>query len=140
MVGDPPLGKVVGAHPLGTVAAADLTFAFRRAFGLHERPLAVEKPGPEHLQRLGLVLVLGLLILLLDDDAGRDVGDANGGIRGVHRLAARPLRAEHIDTQILLVDLDIHLFGLRQHRHGRRRGVNAALGLGFGHALDPVDA
>src|SRR6185437_1967864 len=37
-------------------------------------------------------------------------------------------------------DLVVDVLGRGQHRHGRRRSVDAALGLGLGHALDAVGA
>ena len=51
-----------------------------------------------------------------------------------------PCDAHRFDLQILLVDVDVDLLGLRQH--GDRRGgrVDAALRLGFRHALDAVHA
>ena len=38
------------------------------------------------------------------------------------------------------MDGDVHLFGLGHYGHGASRGVDAALGFGLGHALDPMDA
>ena len=40
----------------------------------------------------------------------------------------------------LRLDLDIDLLGLGQHGDGRGGGVDATLGLGGGHPLDPVHA
>ena len=68
------------------------------------------------------------------------VGDAHRRVGGVHRLAARSGRPVHVDLQVLGTDLDVHLLGLRQHGHGRRRRVQPSLGLGDGHALHAVDA
>ena len=51
-----------------------------------------------------------------------------------------PGRAVDVDLQVVLVDLDVDLLGLRQHGDRRRRGVDAALRLGLGHALDAVRA
>ena len=51
-----------------------------------------------------------------------------------------PRRPEDVDAQILLVDLDIDFLGLRQHRDGRRRGMDAALRLGLRHALHAMHA
>ena len=71
---------------------------------------------------------------------GRDVGDAHRRIGGVHRLPARPRRAVDIDAQILVLDLDIDILGLGQHRDGRCGRVDAALGFSGRHALHPVHA
>ena len=67
-------------------------------------------------------------------------GEPDGGIRRVDALTARSARAEGVDPQILLVDLDIHLFGLRQHGHRGRRGVDASARFGRRHALHAVHA
>jgi hypothetical protein len=66
------------------------------------------------------------------------VRDPDGGIGGVHALAARTAGAIHIYLEISRVDLDLHILGLGQDGHGRRRGVYAALTLGLGYPLDPV--
>ena len=51
-----------------------------------------------------------------------------------------PGGAVDVDLQVVRVDLDVDLLGLGQHRDGRRGGVDAALGLGLGHALHAVRA
>ena len=66
------------------------------------------------------------------------MGDAHGAIGGVDRLSAGTAGAEHVDSQILVVDLDVDFFGLGQHRHGRGRGMDAPLRLGLRHALHAV--
>ena len=38
------------------------------------------------------------------------------------------------------IDLHIHLFHLRQHRHGGSGGVDSSAGFGFRHSLHPMDA
>ncbi len=68
------------------------------------------------------------------------MGDPDRAVGGVDRLAAGTAGAEHVDAQILVVDLDVDLLGLGQHRHGRRRGVDAALRLGLRHALHAMHA
>ena len=45
-----------------------------------------------------------------------------------------------VDAQVPRVDLDLDVLGLGQHGDGRRRRVDAALGLGCGHALHAVHA
>ena len=51
-----------------------------------------------------------------------------------------PLRPHGVDLQVRIVDGDVDLLGLGQHRHGGGRGVDAAGGFRIGHALDAVDA
>ena len=51
-----------------------------------------------------------------------------------------PGRAEHVDAQVVLVDLDLGLLGLGRDQHAGGRGVDAALRLGGRHPLHPVHA
>ena len=66
--------------------------------------------------------------------------DPDRAVGGVDRLPARTAGAEHVDAQILVLDLDVDLFGLGQHRDGRGRGMDAALRLGRRHALNAMHA
>ena len=66
--------------------------------------------------------------------------DAHRRVRRVDRLPAVPARVEHIDTDVVRGDLHIHFLCLGEHRHRRRRGVDAPLRLGLGYALHPVYA
>ena len=69
------------------------------------------------------VLVLRALVLALHDDAGRNVRDADRGLRLVDVLAAGAARAEHVDAQIrgIQLDLDVVLdLGRHEHRGERR--------------------
>ena len=51
-----------------------------------------------------------------------------------------PGRAEDVDAQVVRVDLDVDLLGLRQHEHAGGGGVDAALRLGGRHPLHAVHA
>src|SRR5207245_6213985 len=134
------LGEVVGADLLRPVARADLsaTLPGARCFLLRQHP--VEQPRAQHLQGLDLVLQLALLILALHHQAARQVRDAHRTVGRVDTLTTRPARAEHVDPQVLLLDLDVHLLRLWEHcdRGGRR--VPPALRLGFRYALHAVYA
>src|SRR3546814_20349042 len=66
--------------------------------------------------------------------------DADRRIGGVDVLPARSARAVDIDLEVAVVDRDVDLLGLGQHRDGRGAGVDAALAFGRGDALDAVDA
>ena len=55
------------------------------------------------------VLFLTAFILTLHDDAGRQVGDANGGIVLLHVLAACAPGPVGINAQIRFVDLDVDI-------------------------------
>src|SRR5690606_5219029 len=61
----------------------------------------------QHLHRRGLVLELTALVLTGDDDACRLVGNTDCRTRLVDMLATRARRAVHVDTQVLLLYLDI---------------------------------
>ena len=61
----------------------------------------------QDLHRHRLVLVLRALVLTGDDDAGREVRQAHGGVGLVDVLAAGAARAVGVDAQVLVVDLDL---------------------------------
>jgi hypothetical protein len=93
-----------------------------------------------HLEGLGLVLDLRALVLALHDEAARTVEDLHRAVGRVDALSAWSSGGRDRDLEIFVVDLDVHLVGLGEHGHGRRRGVDAALALGGGHALHAVHA
>ena len=68
------------------------------------------------------------------------MGDADRRFGLVDVLAAGALRPHGVDLEIGIVDRDVDLLGLGQHRDGRGRGVDAARRLGVGHALHAVHA
>ena len=68
------------------------------------------------------------------------MGDADGGLGFIDVLAARPAGTEGINFEVLGVDVNFHLIGLRQHRYGHGGGLYLALAIGDGHPLHPVDA
>src|SRR2546429_5712032 len=139
VIGDAVLGEVVRADLLRPVARADLgaTLPGARSFLLRQHP--VEHPRAQHLQRLDLALQLALLILALHHQAARQVRDAHRTVGRVDTLTTRPARAEHVDPQVLLLDLDVHLlrFWELSDRGGRR--VPPSLRLGFWHSLHAWD-
>src|SRR5690606_14353446 len=70
-----------------------------------------------------------------DHDAGGLVGDANGRVGRVDALPSWATGAEHVDAQVVVVDLHVNVFGLGQHQDTGCRRVNASLRFGDGHAL-----
>src|SRR5207302_7573234 len=138
VVGEAVLGEVVGADLLGALAGADLGAARGGLLGLLPLALQLVEPRAQDAHRLVLVLELRLLVLHRDDDAGRDVRDAHRGIGRVHRLPARAGRAVDVDLQVVRVDVDLDLLRLRHDGDRGRRGVDASLALGVGHALHAV--
>ncbi|GMA36659.1 hypothetical protein GCM10025876_28630 [Demequina litorisediminis] len=69
------------------------------------------------------------------------MSQAHCGVRGVDGLTAGARRAVDVDADVVHVEFEVlDLLGLRVHEHAGSGGVNAALRLGRGHALDAVDA
>src|SRR5262245_17731030 len=140
VVRDAVVRIVVGADLLGPVTPADLRAARGGELLLLALTLELEQARAEDAQRLGLVLKLRFLVLHRHDEAGRQVGDANGRVSRVHALAPWPGRAVDVDLEVVRVDLDLDLLGLGDDGDRRRRGVDSSLGLRHGHALYPMRA
>src|SRR5690606_13105692 len=139
--GDPALREVVGADALAAVAAADLQLAAGRGGGGAPLGLGLGQRGAQALHGLVAVGVLAAFGLGLDHDAGGQVGDADGRVGLVDVLAAGARGAEGVDAQVGRVHLDrLAVLLDRDDRHRCRRGVDAPLGLGLGHALHAMGA
>src|SRR3712207_940622 len=104
VIRDAALREVVGTDLSRPVAGSDLGAAHASALGLLLRDTHVEQARPQHLHRLEAVLDLRALVLLADDQTGREVCDADGGVGGVDSLPAGPGGPEDVDPEILLVD------------------------------------
>ena len=63
--------------------------------------------GLEHLHRRRAILVLAALDLAADDDAGGDVGHADGAVGLVDVLAAGAAGAVGVDPEVLVEDFDL---------------------------------
>src|SRR5512142_453135 len=70
-------------------------------------PPPLEQLGLEHGHGRGPVLDLAAFVLAGDHDPGGDVGDPDGGVRGVDPLAAGPAGAEHVDPDLVVADVDV---------------------------------
>src|SRR5207248_5985269 len=88
---------------------------------------------------LRLVLQLTALVLAGHDLAGRQMRDPDGGVGRIHALPALAAGAVDVDLEVVVVDDEVRLFSLRQHRHRRGRRVNAPLRLGRRYALNAMD-
>ena len=69
------------------------------------------------------------------------MGDPDRAVGRVDRLPAWAGRAIDVDSQVLVVDVDVDILGLGQHGDRRCRGVDAASALCHGdalHAMDPA--
>ncbi len=97
----------------------------------------------------GAVAILQLrpFVLTLHHDAGRNVGDTNGGLDFVHVLPAGAPGSKRIDPQVFVVDHHLHIvfeFGVDKHRRegrmpsfvGVERGdPHKAMHAGFGFEI-----
>src|SRR4029077_18990226 len=99
MIRDAALGEVVRPDLGRAIAGAHHCPALPRTGRLLVGDDAVEQPRPQYLQGLELVLQLRLLILLLHDEPGGEVGDAYGAVGGIYALAAGPAAAEHVGLE-----------------------------------------
>ena len=139
VVGDAVLGEVVGADPLRAVDGADLRPA-RRGRRLRRPP-----PG-----RSGAAGRAARASPTPCSGAGTSRSGRTTTVpvgRCVMRTAESvvltlcppgPERAVDVDLQVVRVDGDLDLVGLGHHEDAGGRGVDAALALGDGHALDAV--
>ena len=85
---------------------------------------------PKHGHCPSLVLELGALVLTLDDDAGRDMGDTDRRIGGVDVLAAGTLRTVGVDPEIVVLDLDVALIAHVWHNIDTcKRGLPPCVGI-----------
>jgi hypothetical protein len=72
--------------------------------------------------------------------AGGQVRQPHGAVRGVDVLPARAAGPVQVHPHVPLPYDNIYLVRLWQHHHRRRAGVHAAVALGGGHALHAVHA
>src|SRR3954454_7285107 len=135
MVGHTVLREVVGADLLGPFAAAHLRQPRGSKLRVLLRTRLLEQTRPQDAHRLLAVLELRLLVLHRDHDPRRLVGDAHRRVGRVDGLAARTGGAVDVDLQVARVDGDVDVLGLRQHGHGGRGSVDAALRFRLRHAL-----
>lgn len=140
VVGDAVLGVVVGADFFGAHSSADggLSLAFERpqAFFFFDFP----ELGTENFERDFPVSDLGALFGTEDDNVGGDMGQADSGVDFVDVLTAGASGADELPIKIFLADFKSFGVDDRQYSHRSCGSVNPALGFGFGHALDTVDA
>ena len=101
----------------------------------------IEQPRLQHAHRRVLVAVLRPLVLARDDDAGRQVRDADGRVGDVDVLAAGAARPERVDADVLLVDDDVLVLRqLRPDVDRRERRVAARSLIERRNAHEPVHA
>jgi hypothetical protein len=85
--------------------------------------------------------VLRALVLALDDDVRRKVGDADGGVRGVDVLAALAARAVGVNAEVFGLDVDLDgVVDFRRDEDGGEGGVASLGRVKRGDADEAVDA
>ena len=138
MVRDAVLREIIGAHPVGSVAAADLAFAL----GCDGRGLlcllGLVELRAQYFHGLVLILVLAALVLTLDHNARGDMGYADGAFGLVDVLASRAGGTVGVYLKIVGVNVKLNLIGLGKHGDRCGRGVYPAAALGLRHALHAV--
>ena len=138
MVDDDAFFPAVGPDFFGPLASSNQTpTCFRSGcFGFGSSLVpdtgSKEVPGPFSIFRLAFGF------LHSDFDAGGFVDQVYRGGHLVHILSAWSLGGGDHFFHLAGIKGQIHFFGFRQHGHGRRGGVDAALGLGGGDAFDLV--
>ena len=140
VVGDAVLRKVVGTDSFGAVSASYLCFSCCSEFGvLCFADMSVDSGG-ENFECFLAVAVLRFFVLALDNLSGGDMGDTDGGIGRIDMLSSRTLCAEGFCSEVLFQEGLLCFRRLREDGDGRGGGMDPALCLGFGNALDAVDA
>lgn len=140
VVGEPVLGEVVRADFFAPIAGADLTFSEFTTLFSEPLLLGLVQFGAQDSHGLELVLLLAALVLAGDDNPAGSVNDADGGFVLLHVLATGTAAAKCGDFEIFLVDFKVAFLGFGQNGDGDGAGVDTALRLGCGDALDAVDA
>ena len=127
------LDELIGLHGVGANLAAEADFGlggieFMQGFAaLFEFELV--KLGAEDFHGPFAILVLAALVLALNDDAGRKMGDANGGFDFVDVLAAVAAGAECVDAKVVGFDYDVDFVVDFGDDENGREGCVAAGGL-----------
>src|SRR5690606_36244194 len=114
VVGNAVLRKVVGADFLAAITAADKATALGGKFGLLLLDFLLQQPRAQHAHGLLFVFDLRFFILVGNDHAGGQVGDAHRAIRRVDALATVATRTVDVDFEVARANLDIGFFGLGQ--------------------------
>src|SRR3984893_4634516 len=140
VIGHAILRIVVGANFFGTVAGLDLSAALGGQRGLLLFHFLFVEAGAKDAHGLGAIFDLRFFVLLGDDQAAGNVGNAHGGVGRVHGLAAGTGGAEGVDAQVLGFDFDVDVVGFRQDGYRGGGSVNAALLLGGRDALHAMHA
>src|ERR1700735_33695 len=124
------LDEVIRLHGVGANLAAEADFGFRGVELMEGFAALFEfefvKLRAENFHSPFAILVLAAFILALNDDAGRKMGDADGGFDFVDVLPPVAAGAEGIDAKIVGLDHDVDfVVGFRDYEDGGDRCVAA---------------
>src|SRR5206468_3842712 len=108
VISDPVLRKVVGPNAFAAIPRADQGTALLGPFAMDLLLLHLIEPAAEDAHGAFVILVLAALILALDLEPRRQVPDADGALRLVDVLAARPPGPHALPLDVLLANLDLH--------------------------------
>ena len=138
------LDELVGLEDVGADLAAPCDFALLVVaafdFGLLFVFLDLIELCFEHAHGEVLVFALGAFVLAGDDDAGRFVGDADGGFDLIDVLAALAAGAVGIDLEVDVADFDIDgVVDFWDDVDAAEGRVAPALGVEWGDADETVD-
>ena len=88
------------------------------------------EPRAQHLPGLRTIAMLRAVVLTIDHDVGRDVGQPDRRLGLVDVLAARPARPQHVDADVRFLDLHVDaVVDRRIDIHAGERGVPARVGV-----------
>lgn len=140
VIGEAVLGEVVGFDLLGAGTGTDSLRALGGEGGEATVFLCLPKLGTEEIE--SDFFVSGLIALFTDkcDDAGRDVGEANGSIDLVDVLTTWATGTGELPFKIFVADFELVSFDFGKNGNGSGAGMDAPLRFGFWDSLDAVDA
>src|SRR3990172_11393323 len=124
--------EYVGADLVAPTGRDVLALEARLLLGLALH-FELQEAGFEDLERQVLVAALGALVLTADGDAGRDVGDADGGGVLLYVLATVTAGAEDVYAEIVGAEVDLGgAFDFGQDLDEGEGGVAGGGGIGGG--------
>src|SRR5699024_10553745 len=138
VISNPSLREVISTDLLGTVSCSDLAPSCFRLRCLLLLKFQIVKLGTEQPECLLLILQLRLFCLAVDHDPCRIMSQTDCRVCCVDTLSSVSGCPHHIDTDILLIDHDIHFLCFRHDRHSDRRRMDSAAALRLRNSLHTV--
>ena len=135
MVGHTTLREIVGTDLLGAVSGADLASSRLSLSVMRLLHFQIVQLCTQHLQRLVLILQLGLLVLTRDDNSGRNMGQTYCRVCRIDALSTVSGCTEHIEFTVVHVNLHVHVLCLRHDRYRNCRCMDPSAGLSLRYTL-----